>query len=305
MGSNSFFSNLFHSSIHGRALVVLAVLAWSNVAFCGEIHDAARSGDLEKIKALVKSNPELAFSKDDKGETPLYWAAAWGHKDAAEFLLANKADVNVKDSDGYTPLHAAAQGGDKNLTELLLANKADVNAKTAVNAANSQAWTPLDMAVFMKHNKNVARLLRQHGGNSTIVPEGMVHFDQALGSGSTLAAIGGNNGVQILGGPAAHLLIDDYIDKLDEIHHAARNGELEKVKALVKDHAEMVFSKDDEGQTPLFSAAIGGHKEVVELLLANKADVNAKDDNGQTPLLVTAKAGKHDMVELLRQHGGQ
>nr|HIL75857.1 ankyrin repeat domain-containing protein [Rhodospirillales bacterium] len=31
-------------------------------------------------------------------------------------------------------------------------------------------------------------------------------------------------------------------------------------------------------------AALKGHKEVVELLLANGANVNAKDDDGKTPL---------------------
>ena len=31
-------------------------------------------------------------------------------------------------------------------------------------------------------------------------------------------------------------------------------------------------------------AAGRGHKDVVELLLANKAEVNAKDNDGETPL---------------------
>jgi ankyrin repeat protein len=49
-------------------------------------------------------------------------------------------------------------------------------------------------------------------------------------------------------------------------------------------------------------AAIAEHKDMVELLLANKADVNAKDKSGMTPL--SWVLAQKDMVVLLRQHGG-
>jgi hypothetical protein len=43
-----------------------------------------------------------------------YGAAAFnGHKDVAELLLANKAEVNAKSIGGYTPLHFAADHGAK------------------------------------------------------------------------------------------------------------------------------------------------------------------------------------------------
>lgn len=41
----------------------VVALAWRSPAFCGEIHDAARLGDLVKVKALLKANPDLAFSR--------------------------------------------------------------------------------------------------------------------------------------------------------------------------------------------------------------------------------------------------
>ena len=43
---------------------------------------------------------------------------------------------------------------------------------------------------------------------------------------------------------------------------------------------------------------------MVELLLANKAEVNAKDIGGLTPLYWAAEKGHKDVVELLRQHRG-
>jgi ankyrin repeat protein len=97
----------------------MVALAWSSLAFCGEIHDAAKSGDLVKVKALLKGNPDLVFSKDNDGRTPLHWAAAGARKDVVELLLVNQAEVNAKNKEGWTPLHWAALQGQKDMAELL------------------------------------------------------------------------------------------------------------------------------------------------------------------------------------------
>jgi cytohesin len=41
----------------------------------------------------------------------LHYAAYGGHKEIAELLIAEGADVNAKDEDGVTPLHEAALWG--------------------------------------------------------------------------------------------------------------------------------------------------------------------------------------------------
>ena len=43
MNTHSSFSRFCHSPIPRRAAVLLVALAWSSLAFCGEIHDAAES----------------------------------------------------------------------------------------------------------------------------------------------------------------------------------------------------------------------------------------------------------------------
>lgn len=44
-----------------------------------EIHDAARDGDVGKVRALLKETPDLVFSKDNIGRTPLHVAAEEAH----------------------------------------------------------------------------------------------------------------------------------------------------------------------------------------------------------------------------------
>ena len=159
MNTHSSFSRFCHSPIPRRAAILLVALACSSLGFGGEIDDAAKAGDLEKVKALLKGNPDSVSSKDENyGATPLHFAAYAADKDVVELLLANKAEVNATGNDGDAPLHYAAGKGHNDVVELLLANKAEVNAQDKLG------FTPLHYAVLRGHN-DVAELLRKHGGH--------------------------------------------------------------------------------------------------------------------------------------------
>jgi hypothetical protein len=152
-------------------------------------YNAIEEGSLEYVKALLKADPSLVFLNNGS-MTPLHWAAYWGKKDVAAFLLtskvevnaknggktplhevadegngdaagvakvllANKADVNARDHEGWTPLHAAAAKGLADVVEVLLANGADVNAK------NNKGQTALHWAAGKAYS-DVAKLLLAH-----------------------------------------------------------------------------------------------------------------------------------------------
>jgi hypothetical protein len=145
-------------------LLVLAALASSSSGFCGPIHDAVRDGDLKKVELLIKEQPTLVSSKDEKyGQTPLHIAAFNDRLEVAKLLLANKADVNAKANNGSTPLQLAAAKGNKDMVELLLASKADVNA------VDNDGWSALHSAVVWDH-KDIQDVLKQHGGEDLPAP---------------------------------------------------------------------------------------------------------------------------------------
>jgi len=170
------------------ALVLVAALASGSPGFCGPIHDAARDGDLAKIKSLLKADPNLVSSKDDKyGQTPLHVAAFNDRKDVAELLLASKADVNAKANNGSTPLHLAAAKGNKDVVELLLAGKADVNA------VDNDGWSPLHSAIVWDH-KDIQELLRQQGGQDLPAPRKPATPPSAPGAENTPPKEGGKDG---------------------------------------------------------------------------------------------------------------
>src|SRR5271155_441505 len=117
----SVFNRLCGSLISRRAAILIAALAWSSLAFCGEIHDAAQNGDVEKVKALLKDNPDLVSAKDDAGNLPLHLAAMKGRRAVVELLLANQAQVNARGLNDQTPLHFAAAAGHQDMVKWLLA----------------------------------------------------------------------------------------------------------------------------------------------------------------------------------------
>jgi hypothetical protein len=107
-------------------------------------------------------------------------------------------------------------------------------------------------------------------------------------------------------------LIDNgtYVDSLDDsflktaLHRAAMGGHKSIVELLLANGAD-IDARSSACATPLHYAAEEGHKEIVELLVTKGADVNAKNTDGNVPLHVAARKGHRDIVELLRKHGAK
>jgi ankyrin repeat protein len=89
----------------------------------------------------------------------------------------------------------------------------------------------------------------------------------------------------------------------EEIHDAAENGNLEKVKSLLQSNPGLVYRKDSTGRTALHYAAMNDTVEIAEALIVKRADVNTADNTGTTPLHLAANSGNRQMVELLLASG--
>ena len=96
----------------------------------GELQDAARLGDVEKVRALIAANP---------------------------------AAINARVS-ATTALHEAVRAGKLEVVKLLVANGADVNSTN-----DFSHLTPLKMALGYRQTE-VAEFLRQKGAVEKIIP---------------------------------------------------------------------------------------------------------------------------------------
>jgi len=125
------------------------------------IFEAAATGQIERVRALIKKDALLtnAFSPD--GFTPLGLAVFFGHREIVEALLAAGAEVNTpsRESMKVTPLHSAAAARQVEIARVLIAHGANVNAMQA-----DSGFTPLHEAA-LNGNLEFARLLLEHGAD--------------------------------------------------------------------------------------------------------------------------------------------
>ena len=286
MNAHFVFSRLCCTQILRITAITLVVLAWSSLAFCGEIDDAARSGDLVKVRALLKENPNSVFSRNTNGATPLHVAVFHGYNEVVELLLANKADVNATNNYGDTPLHVAAGNGHRDLAELLLANKAGVNTR------DINGLTALHMAAVNGY-KDVAGLLLASGADINAKDtNGVTALVFAAGAGKT-------DTVEFL------------LDKGADINTKANNGEsalmwatgagnTDAVKLLL-DKGANVNMTNKVGLTALMYAVGADSAAEVKLLLAGGADINMTAPLGVTALGLAREKGDAAIVQLLQQ----
>ncbi len=117
------------------------------------ICDYAAIGNTEKIRSLIAAGH---VQGEDGGEA-LSWASLGGHKEVAELLIQNGANVNHQGGNvvGWPLLHATARGN-KDIVELLISNGAEVNVKSVAGD------TALDIARKGQYTE-IVELLQKHG----------------------------------------------------------------------------------------------------------------------------------------------
>ncbi len=114
----------------------------------GELQAAARSGDVKKVKSLLKANATI------QDKFSLIWAAQDGHEQVVAELIKTGIDVNSKSATGGThALALASQNGHVAIVQALIEAGADVN-EPAIDG-----WTPLMKASYFGHEEIVRVLL--------------------------------------------------------------------------------------------------------------------------------------------------
>ena len=95
-------------------------------------------------------------------------------------------------------------------------------------------------------------------------------------------------------------------DGLPPLILAAKFGNLDQLRTLLKQPGVDIDQVDSRfGSTAMMFAAKAGNLDVVEFLLAMRADVNFRNPkNGNTPLMYASVAGKLDVVNVLLKRSG-
>jgi ankyrin repeat protein len=74
-----------------------------------DVMEAAALGKTKKLEEFLREDPNSAKAKDDRGLTPLHWAARNGHVGAVRLLLGHGASAFEEDRFGVTPCSGARE----------------------------------------------------------------------------------------------------------------------------------------------------------------------------------------------------
>ena len=277
-----------------------------------EIVGAAEEGDLSKLEALLKRDPDLARAKDERpGATALHLAAWCGRDAAVELLLAYGADPDLRD-DQYnaSALGWANENGQHKTVDLLLEKGAAINLHQATAWGRADivrrflalepkavdfggkgvGWTPLGAAV--EQGREMVELLLEHGADPNIQDVGgstPLHRAKTVEMAALLLDRGADPNIANFSGATP-------------LHNASGAGNLDLIRFLLKRGADPAV-RDAQQRTPLHQAAYWGNRLVVEALLAAGAPVNAADSQGFTVLHHAARHHDLEMIRLLAAKG--
>lgn len=108
------------------------------------LHFAAKAGNCENIRTLVRGGATIDHRYDEPYYTPLMEAAQVGSPTSTKCLIALGADINHRDGSGYTALMHAVWSRNVETVKVLI----DAGAETAPR--NTQGYTAADIALGLE-----------------------------------------------------------------------------------------------------------------------------------------------------------
>ena len=208
-----------------------------------------------KFFLLGQSNGDTN-PRDQRGETPLHWAAWNGHFHVCKLILDNTGVKNPEDNIGWTPLHAAAEKGHLAICHMIIKNIETNESKKLSDKV---------------HDKNKYLLWLWEAGfeEPLLAPQG----------GSELRNPGNRTGITPLHVAAQNghlqvckLLIQSTDDKNPKakhdgtpLHYAAKMGHLDICKLIMENISDK-NPHDSFSKTPFKIAAEYGHQDICDLI---------------------------------------
>ena len=224
----------------------------------GDALEAARSGSLEALLALLDGAPELVSARGDGGTTLLHVAAERDDRTMAEALLDLGADPRARASWGYTAFEWAAAMAADRVARLLLDR----------GLAELDLWTAAAI------------------GELDFVRSCFEDGRPRPGVGRRPA-----DGADLTGWPPdAPFRTGDVVS--DAFHIAARNGRIEVAAYLLERNAS-VDAIGYFGATGLQWAAVAGREEIVRWLIEKGADPGRRDAEFGSDAAGWAREGGH------------
>lgn len=305
---------------HIFAIIILTIFVFGR-ALAEDIHEAAKTGDLQKLKKILQTDPTLVNNTDRDKMTPLHYAIDEGKLEAASFLIANGADIDAVNYKKETALHIAAYDGNAEAAKLLLKHGADPAKR------EMRDRIPLFLACNWGNDLETVRILIDAGSDvndknsrgelvlvSTLYYGKKEIIDLLIDRGATLPDdeetlrrvlyITASNGME----RPFHMARVKIKKQGKEwwpgipMHACARGGSVNIAKALIAKGVDFK-GKNVYGVEPIHVAAENGRMEFIEFLLSKGADINSPSLAGKTALHYAQENGYDKLAAWLIRKG--
>ncbi|XP_078075984.1 ankyrin repeat domain-containing protein 26 isoform X9 [Mustelus asterias] len=249
----------------------------------GKLHKAASTGDLSKLRQLIKKNDVNQLDKENRA--PLHLACANGHAEAVTFLVENKSKLNICDNDNRSPLMKAVQCQQERCAVILLGHNADTNL------VDINGNTALHLAALIPNITLVMHLIEHEAHMNARNKDGCTPF--------LLAVIENHQEiVEFLLKEGADVNAKDKTGRT-ALMIAASNGQISLVKLLLRYDAD-VYLKEDKGWTAEDHAMMNGHHACSHLI----TEYDTKKKLHQSPYYGTNKVKGDHAAEIGFALGG-
>lgn len=211
-------------------------------------------------------------------DTILHLVASYNRVDLIDELIKfgnAKSIIEAKNKDDETPLIYAILNNSVEAVNKLIKVGADVN--------NGDDYPPLSQAIF-KGNLNIIELLLEAGADITCSCEDMSLIDY------TKKVRSGENCSNII------KLLEEYLNK--KLRFELNNMWLRDLNKCIKfiECGADINTQDKDGLTTLHIASDRGDLDAVKYLVENKANINIQDATGRTPLVYAVEIYRNDEV---------
>jgi len=293
------------------------------------LSDAARAGNWETVKTLVKSGlkGDGINVSDTDGTRPLHWAVRADELEIADLLLKAGADATAQNRLGLTALNLAAENGNGAMIRKLLdhganANEIEKTGETILmvatrsgsadavrallergvnpNTAETQLQTTaLMMAAEAGYTESVRALLEYKADILARSRTGAAPARKMPCAGQTGCGSHGDGIVR--GGLPEQGYRPPIPGNMDALMFAAREGHIDAAKLLLDAGAD-VNAVDKNDITPLFMAISNNRIPMARFLIDRGANINAKDWYGRTPLFAAVEMRNVDLDYITFEH---
>ncbi|CAH2071779.1 unnamed protein product, partial [Thlaspi arvense] len=307
-----FLTNLILSDLYN--------LPGESVPMNPEILSAMRAGNRASLVKMRSCETPMACLKNDKGDSILHIAAAFGHFKLVKSIISGCPSLLLEPNWKHKiPLHVAAHAGRLDAVKTLVASITyfsakilseeervrfnvyvlrDIDGDTPLHAALKGGH--LETALCLVKANQVASFLENNDGVSPLymaVEAGDLALVKAMLEGQ----------------------ISNLASKLEGrkslVHAALKAKNRDILDAILNEEPSLVNERDEDGRTCLsFGASVGFYKGVCKLLDRSTSSVFECNDDGSFPIHMAVEKGHVDVVkeilkrfpdsiELVNKHG--